>query len=222
MNKFGPTIWTRWLSSTRHAANEKRWFLKGSFVLKFVYWFPLGLGFTHYFYTLKTVKGRSMQPTLNPDTSAWNDVVVFDRFSVHFRLPDLQRGDVVALRDPIQSNKTIVKRIVALPGDTVKTLPPYPLAEVLVPPGHVWVEAGDEPFRTLDSNKFGPVPMALIDSKLSHIVWPLDRIGPLRSPTKPRNQRGSPRNHQWYREMAAFERERRRQSRVTPLDSIGN
>ncbi|KAH7920812.1 LexA/Signal peptidase [Leucogyrophana mollusca] len=196
-----------------------RSFLGRSFTI--LYWLPLGLGFTQYFYTLKTVKGRSMQPTLNPDTSAWNDIVVFDRFSIHFGLPDVQRGDVVALRDPLDSKKTIVKRIIAMPGDTVKTLPPYPDAEVLVPPGHIWVE-GDEPFRTLDSNKFGPVPVALLDSKLSHIVWPLDRAGPLRQPTAPIAKRGSPRDSQWYREMAAFERERRRQSRVTALDTIGD
>lgn len=68
----------------------------------------------------------------------------------------------------------IVKRVIAVAGDIIKTLPPYPEPEVLVPEGHIWVEgedvlycvmhyhsltkfAGDEPFRTLDSNKFGPV-----------------------------------------------------------------
>ena len=50
----------------------------------------------------------------------------------------------------------IVKRVVALADDVVQTLPPYPDTEVLVPEGHIWVE-GDEPFRTLDSNTFGPV-----------------------------------------------------------------
>ena len=68
----------------------------------------------------------------------------------------------------------------------VKTLPPYPDAEVRVPAGHAWVEGarplvmftpqlprftfprvfyfprahrpqGDEPFRTEDSNRFGAV-----------------------------------------------------------------
>ena len=43
-------------------------------------------------------------------------------------------------RDPINGRKMIVKRIVAVAGDVIKTLPPYPDAEVLVPEGHVWVE----------------------------------------------------------------------------------
>lgn len=29
--------------------------------LRIIYWLPLGLGFTQYFYTVKTIRGRSMQ-----------------------------------------------------------------------------------------------------------------------------------------------------------------
>lgn len=154
-----------------------------------------------------------MQPTLNPDTSSWDDIVVFDRYSINFGEP-VRKGDVVALRDPINGRKMLVKRIVAVAGDVVKTLPPYPDAEVFIPEGHVWVE-GDEPFRTLDSNKFGPVPLALLDSKLKYIVWPLDRIGPLRPPVFPVSKKGVSRDFRWYSDMAALEREQRRQSRVT-------
>ncbi|KAF9226437.1 LexA/Signal peptidase [Gyrodon lividus] len=196
-----------------------------------LYWLPLGIAFTHYFYTIKTVRGRSMQPTLNPDVSGWDDIVVFDRFTVISGRP-IEKGDVVSLRDPIDNRKMIVKRVMAVSGDIVKTLPPYPNAEVLVPEGHIWVEGkatfdvrcnvgvlissgGDEPFRTLDSNKFGPVPLALVDAKLSYIIWPLDRIGPLEPPAIPVTTTGAPRNSQWYSKMAAFERERKRRARVT-------
>jgi inner membrane protease subunit 2 len=34
----------------------------------------------------------------------------------------------------------LVKRILAMEGDIVKTLPPYPDREVHIPQGHVWVE----------------------------------------------------------------------------------
>ncbi|KAG2106200.1 uncharacterized protein F5147DRAFT_701382 [Suillus discolor] len=94
-----------------------------------------------------------------------------------------------------------ISNAAAVAGDIVKTLPPYPDAEVFIPEGHVWVE-GDEPFRTLDNNKFGPVPLALLDSKLMYIIWPLDRVGPLHPPISPISKR------------AAFEREQHRQSRV--------
>ncbi|KAI6106240.1 LexA signal peptidase [Pisolithus croceorrhizus] len=146
-----------------------------------LYWAPLVVGFNQYFYTVKTIRGRSMQPTFNPDTSAWNDVVVFDRHSINSGKPIL-RGDIVSLRDPIRRNRTIVKRVLAVPGDVIKTLPPYPQTEVLIPEGHIWVE-GDEPFHSLDSNSFGPIPLALVDARLHCIIWPLCRLGPLRRPT---------------------------------------
>ncbi|KAI9568083.1 peptidase S24/S26A/S26B/S26C [Boletus coccyginus] len=172
-----------------------------------LYWLPLGMAFTHYCYTIKTVRGRSMQPTLNPD------IVLFDRLSVHSGRP-IAKGDVVSLRDPVDSRKMIVKRVVAVADDVVQTLPPHPDPEVLVPEGHIWVE-GDEPFRTLDSNSFGPVPLGLVDAKLTYIIWPLHRGGPLKPPERPVSEMGVPRDYRWRDAMAAFERERKRQARVT-------
>ncbi|OAX43857.1 LexA/Signal peptidase, partial [Rhizopogon vinicolor AM-OR11-026] len=211
--QFSRPITARWVRGVANEGNFRRARSLISRPLRLIYWLPLGLGFTQYFYTVKTIRGRSMQPTLNPDTSGWDDIVVFDRYAIHSGEP-IGKGDIVALRDPIDSRKMIVKRIIAVAGDVIKTLPPYPDAEVVVPEGHVWVE-GDEPFRTLDSNKFGPVPLALLDSKLTYIIWPLDRIGPLRPPVPPVSKRGDPRDSRWYSDIAAFEREQRRQSRVT-------
>jgi type IV secretory pathway protease TraF len=87
-------------------------------------------------------------------------------------------------RSPQECGKLLVKRLVALPGDKVrrhtlpsveltsysngspssalsdndqvKTLPPYPDTEVVIPEGHGWLE-GDAPFNSEDSNHFGPV-----------------------------------------------------------------
>ncbi|KAG9311787.1 LexA signal peptidase [Chiua virens] len=181
--------------------------------LRVLYWLPLGIAFTHYCYTIKTVRGRSMQPTLNPDTSRSDDIVVFDRFSIRSG-SSVAKGDIVSLRDPIDSRKMIVKRVIAVADDVVQTLPPYPNSEMRVPEGHIWVE-GDEPFRTLDSNAFGPVPLGLVDAKLSYILWPLHRAGPLKPPEKPVSREGVPRDYQWRDAMAAFERERKRRGRVT-------
>ncbi|KAL4075961.1 peptidase S24/S26A/S26B/S26C [Scleroderma citrinum] len=150
-------------------------------VLRVLYWSPLPLAFTQYFYTVKTIRGRSMQPTFNPDTSTWNDIVVFDRTSVKSGSP-VSRGDIISLKNPTDDGKTLIKRVVAVAGDTIKTLPPYPLNEVVVPEGHIWVE-GDQPFRSLDSNSFGPIPLALVDAKPCYIVWPLHRLGPLKGST---------------------------------------
>ncbi|CAL1701411.1 unnamed protein product [Somion occarium] len=115
--------------------------------------------------------------------------VLFDPWSVK-ALREYNRGDVVAIKSPYDS-KLLVKRIVALHGDKIKTLPSYPDPEVKIPEGYAWVE-GDEPFKSEDSNHFGPIPLALIDSKLTFIVWPWNRIGPLRKPSlpNPKAQRG--------------------------------
>ncbi|KAI0638297.1 LexA/Signal peptidase [Trametes polyzona] len=174
-------------------------------------WLPLAIFVTEYGVNIKAVRGRSMQPTLNPDDSAWKDIVLFDSFSIRLA-QQYNRGDIVALKSPTDS-KLIVKRIVALEGDVVKTLPPYPDAEVRVPKGHAWVE-GDEPFRTEDSNRFGPVPLGLVQSRLAFILWPWERIGPLGKPLVPRHDAriGSP---DWRRSKAELEREQWRQSRVT-------
>lgn len=199
--------WTTFRQSWRNFLNSHRAFKT---TLSTLVWLPTGVIFVQYFYTVKSVKGRSMQPTLNPDSSPWRDVVVFDRFAIRV-LRQYERGDVVALLSPADS-KLVVKRILALEGDTVKTLPPYPDAEVRIPPGHAWVE-GDEPFHTEDSNTFGPVPLGLIESKLSFIIWPLARYGFLRKPSAPNPS--AVRDQAWRLEKSALEREQWRNSRVT-------
>lgn len=77
-------------------------------------------------------------------------------------------------RSPEDPKRILIKRILATEGDIVKTLPPYPDHEVLVPKGHVWIEGiyhcisdyltthtrvllGDEHFLSDDSNRFGAV-----------------------------------------------------------------
>ncbi|KAJ7937170.1 signal peptidase [Mycena leptocephala] len=142
-----------------------------------IYWIPLAVLLTDC-YTLKQVSGRSMQPTLNPDSSLlWRDVALFDRLSIH-TLQRYGRGDIVALKSPHDAKIELVKRITAIEGDIVRTLPPYPDPEVRVPKGHIWVEGllGDA-FHSQDSNSFGPVPLGLVDSRLVCLLWPYWRLG---------------------------------------------
>ncbi|KAH9850698.1 LexA/Signal peptidase [Lenzites betulinus] len=202
-------------SNLSSARNSWRAFLEQRRAIKWtlsvLVWLPLGIFVTEYGANIKAVAGRSMQPTLNPDDSTSRDIVLFDIFSIRLA-QRYNRGDIVALRSPSDS-KLIVKRIVALEGDTIKTLPPYPDAEVRVPQGHAWVE-GDEPFRTEDSNRFGPVPLGLVESRLAFVLWPWKRIGPLGQPLVPRHDAtvGSP---DWRRSKAEREREEWRRARVT-------
>ncbi len=55
----------------------------------------------------------------------------------------------------------MIKRVIALEGDTVMTKSPYPFPRETVPAGHVWVE-GEHPEGTRhsnDSNLYGPVSL---------------------------------------------------------------
>ncbi|KAJ3123884.1 hypothetical protein HK098_001584 [Nowakowskiella sp. JEL0407] len=49
---------------------------------------------------------------------------------------------------------------------------------IQVPPGHVWLES-EEPYYGTDSNHFGPVPLALVFARVSHILLPFSRFGRL-------------------------------------------
>ncbi|KAF8735040.1 hypothetical protein AX14_002854 [Amanita brunnescens Koide BX004] len=191
-------MFSRW----RHLPKPLRWA---------IYWSPLAITLTQPL-SVRQITGRSMQPTLNPDSSARKDIAVFDRMSMQ-RWRPCQRGDIVALRSPFDPTRTLVKRIVAMEGDIVKTRPPCPEPEVSVPTGHIWIE-GDESFHTEDSNLFGPVPLALVDSRLAFLIWPISRFGPLDVSIP--EDRTAPA----YRlAMDRIQREQIRRSRVTVLQS---
>lgn len=84
---------------------------------------------------------------------------------------------MVCLYSPREPKQRLIKRVIAFEGDVVRTLG-YRKAFVKVPKGHCWVE-GDHHAQSMDSNFFGPVPVALILGKASHIVWPPSRWGSL-------------------------------------------
>ena len=43
-------------------------------------------------------------------------------------------------RSPQDPRRILIKRVIAIEGDTIQTLPPYPDAFVTIPNGNVWVE----------------------------------------------------------------------------------
>ncbi|XP_075884890.1 mitochondrial inner membrane protease subunit 2 isoform X2 [Nelusetta ayraudi] len=117
------------------------------------------------------VEGASMQPFLNPEGVTGCDVVLLNRWSV--RNHQVQRGDIVSVLSPKNPQQKIIKRVIGLEGDFIRTLS-YKNRYVRVPDGHFWIE-GDHHGHSLDSNSFGPVSVGLLHGRASHIIWPPNR-----------------------------------------------
>ena len=116
-----------------------------------------------------------------------------DKVSYHFHSPT--RGDVIVFIAPPDPSLNYVKRIVAVPGDTItikgntvivdgKTLlEPYvspnyqgnpypPVINLVVPPGDYYV-LGDDRANSSDSRDWGFVPRKDIIGRAALIYWPL-------------------------------------------------
>ncbi|XP_027430670.1 mitochondrial inner membrane protease subunit 2 isoform X1 [Zalophus californianus] len=87
------------------------------------------------------------------------------------------------LRSPKNPEQKIIKRVIALEGDIVKTIG-HKNRYVKVPRGHIWVE-GDHHGHSFDSNSFGPVSLGLLHAHATHILWPPERWQKLESALPP-------------------------------------
>ncbi|XP_035400081.1 mitochondrial inner membrane protease subunit 2 isoform X1 [Cygnus atratus] len=159
-------------------------FFKGFFVAV-----PMTVTFLDRVACVARVEGASMQPSLNPGGRQASDVVLLNHWSI--RNYDVQRGDIVSLvtemdlslvllnflfyilRSPRNPEQKIIKRVIALEGDIIKTIG-YKKKYVKVPHGHIWVE-GDHHGHSFDSNAFGPVSLGLLHARATHILWPPKR-----------------------------------------------
>jgi signal peptidase I len=120
---------------------------------------------------------------------------------------DPDRGDIVVFDPPVQSSKPYIKRVIALPGETVETRDgdvyidgkqleePYvesgitdcnraECEAVVVPEDHIFV-LGDNRQNSSDSRVFGPVPIDSVQGKAWVVYWPLDEIGSVGSANYP-------------------------------------
>ena len=121
------------------------------------------------------VEGRSMEPTLHDQ-----DRLVVNKLA--YRLYDPAIGDVVMFLHPNRPSETLVKRVVAAPGDTVglqsgvvvrngvavhegyvpvAVRTDETIAPVSIPEGFYYV-LGDHRSNSTDSRAFGPVPKKYI------------------------------------------------------------
>src|SRR5476651_259589 len=61
------------------------------------------------------VEGTSMMPTLTDQ-----ERIFINKFTYHFGLGDIQRGDMVVFWFPLDPSKSYIKRVIAIPGDRVQ------------------------------------------------------------------------------------------------------
>jgi len=138
----------------------------------------------------------SMLPTIQ-----LGDQVLANKFVFRFRTP--QRPDIVVLDDPTNTVGTLIKRVVAVGGQTVdlqggKVLvdgvaidEPYTHGQasdplmgsqlkfpVKIPSDSIWV-MGDNRTQSQDSRWFGPVKLSDVHGRAFFIYWPLGRFGTL-------------------------------------------
>ena len=139
------------------------------------------------------VEGTSMLPRLQDQ-----DRLFINKFA--YRFESIQRGDVVVFLYPGDHTKSYIKRVIGLPGDTVRIdhgdvyVNDHPIREPYVPnrfrdersepehripAGDFWV-MGDHRNISSDSRDFGPVPRALIYGKAAFVYWPMDQTGVVR------------------------------------------
>jgi len=140
------------------------------------------------FFNLALVRGSSMSPGIED-----GDRILVEPWS--YSVGEVERGDVVVMRYPLDPTVDYIKRIIGLPGE-----------HVVLADGHVWVDGEllDEPYvanvdpsayhssrvadehyfvlgdnrpRSSDSREFGLVDSSLIRGRVDLRVWPPSRAG---------------------------------------------
>ena len=142
------------------------------------------------------VKGASMEPSFYD-----HEYLIIDEISYRFNEP--RRGDIVVFRYPRNPQEYFIKRIIALPGESVQTKDgsvviynkaapdgfeldePYLEAsvkthglneDIMKLSEDEFYVLGDNRNSSKDSRSFGPVNRSFITGKVLLRGWPFDRI----------------------------------------------
>ncbi|MBN1979649.1 MAG: signal peptidase I [Anaerolineae bacterium] len=137
-----------------------------------------------------TIDGPSMQPNLYYGERVMVEKVTYRLFH------GPRRGDVVVVDVP-DSPEPLIKRVVALPGETIEIrggqvhIDGEPIEEpwveytaaqdfppTTVPPLHIFI-IGDNRPNSRDSRSFGPVHVDQVEGRALFVYWPPEHVGTL-------------------------------------------
>jgi signal peptidase I len=141
------------------------------------------------------VEGTSMMPTLTDQ-----ERIFINKFTYHFGLGDIQRGDMVVFWFPLDQSKSYIKRVIGVPGDDVRIeagqvfVNGQALNEPYVPedyrdrvtwephrvPAGQYFVLGDHRSSSSDSRTWGFVRRDAIYGKAVFVYWPLAKMGVIR------------------------------------------
>ncbi|MCU1233334.1 MAG: signal peptidase [Candidatus Solibacter sp.] len=140
------------------------------------------------------VEGTSMMPTLTDQ-----ERIFINKFTYHFGLGSIERGDMVVFWFPLDPTKSYIKRVIGVPGDRVRIeagqvyVNGRALSEGYVPedyrdrvsweeqrvPSGKYFVLGDHRTSSSDSRTWGFVKRDAIYGKAVFVYWPLEKMGRL-------------------------------------------
>lgn len=152
----------------------------------------VAFGVQHYIFRPFIVSGSSMDPSFKN-----GDYLIVDEISYDFHTPE--RGDVVIFKAPPEPTKYYIKRVIGLPGDTVKitdgkititnathpdgftlseTFITHPRADNLTKtvPADQYFVMGDNRSGSFDSRSWGMLPVANIRGRALLRLLPFQSI----------------------------------------------
>lgn len=149
------------------------------------------------------IQGYSIPSGSMENTIMTGDTVFSEQLSYYFG--DIVPGDIVTFKDPEIASRVLIKRCIAVGGQTVDLRdglvyvdgvaasepytdekPSEPLNRTIeditypytVPQGYIWV-MGDNRTNSQDSRYFGAIPDTSVYGRAFMIYWPLDHFGML-------------------------------------------
>lgn len=192
---MGPSATEVSATATRTTGEETsfgRWLVETALLVLLA--FALAQGIKAFIIQPFVIPTGSMRPTIMEE-----DRVLAEKITYRFnRKPEV--GDIVVFDDPMAQHPQLIKRVIAVAGQTVDvqddavyvdgeplsepyvhgkpTLPGTIALPVTVPEGQVWLMGDNRP-NSGDSRFFGPRPVESVRGRAFWTYWPPSRFGAL-------------------------------------------